>query len=275
MAAETATGHTTEAQARPRSPLPALRVVEARARSARRTMRSAVVSALLNPILYLLAMGLGIGAVVDPAAAAGLPGGSYLSFLAPGILVATAMQVASSESLWPVMVGLEWHRSYHGIAATPLRPVDIVLGHVGFCLLRVAAAGALIGVVVVAVGAAPAVGTALAVGVAVLVAAAFAPMVTAFTSSVRSHAAMTALYRFAVMPLFLFSGTFFPIDRLPAAFQAAAPVSPLWHGAELARLAALGAPSAWPVVGHLAVLLTLCVVGVALSERAFRAVLHR
>jgi lipooligosaccharide transport system permease protein len=254
---------------------PAFSVVEARARSARRTISSAIVSALLNPLLYLLAMGYGIGAVVDPGAAAALPGGSYIAFLAPGLLVATAMQISASESLWPVMVGLEWNRTYDGIAATPLRPVDITLGHIGFVLVRVALAATLVGAVIVLVGAAPAVGVAGAVAVAVLIAWAFAPPVMAFTAAVRSHAAMTALMRFGVIPLFLFSGTFFPIDRLPAAFRAVAPVSPLWHGAELARAAAVGAETAWHPVAHLALLLLLGVAGTVLAERALRKVLNR
>lgn len=243
--------------------------------TARRTIASAVISAFLNPLLYLLAMGLGIGAVVDPASAATLAGGSYIAFLAPGLLVAVAMQISASESLWPVMVGLEWNRTYEGVVATTQRPADLVLGHVVWVLLRVALGSGLVGVAIVLVDAAGALGVVGAVGIAVLVAWAFAPLVMAFTATVRSQAAMTALFRFAVVPLFLFSGTFFPVDRLPQAFQAVAPISPLWHGAELARLVAVGAPSAWPPLLHATVLLTLGVVGTVLAERGMRKVLTR
>ncbi len=259
----------------PSTPTRVTSVLAGRVRAARRTFRSAVASALLNPLLYLLAMGLGIGAVADPGQAAALPGGSYLAFLAPGLLVATAMQLAASESLWPVMVGLEWRRTYHAIVATPVRPVDLVLGNLAFIVLRAGAAGLLIGVVIVALGAAPPLGTLVAVGAGMLVAAAFTGLVTAFTARVRNHQAMTALLRFGIVPLFLFSGTFFPIDRLPAALQAVAPLSPLWHGAELARLAALGTDPAWPAAGHLAVLVGLAVLGAALAERKIRELLTR
>ena len=255
--------------------LAAGRVLEARLLAARRTLRIAITSALLNPLLYLVAMGLGIGAVADPAAAEALPGGSYLAFLAPGLLVASAMQLAASEALWPVMVGLEWHRTYHAAVATPLRPIDVVLGNLAFVLVRAALAGLLIALVIALLGAAPLGGAVAAVGVAVLVAGAFAAPIAAFTAQVRSHPAMTALMRFGIVPLFLFSGTFFPIDRLPGALQAIAPISPLWHGAELARLAALGEATAWAPGWHAAILLALIVVGAALAERPMRAVLCR
>lgn len=270
-----ATDTHTDTRATPSALARATSVLEGRALAARRTFRSAVASALLNPLLYLLAMGLGIGAVADPAQAAALPGGSYLAFLAPGLLVATAMQLAASESLWPVMVGLDWRRTYHAIVATPARPLDVVLGNLAFIVLRAGVAGLLIGVVIVAVGAAPPGGTLVAVGAAMLVAAAFTGLVTAFTARVRNHQAMTALLRFGIVPLFLFSGTFFPIDRLPAALQAVAPLSPLWHGAELARLAALGTAPAWPAAAHLAVLATLAVVGAALGQRTIAERLTR
>ena len=254
---------------------PAVRVLEARLLAARRTLRSAVTSALLNPLLYLLAMGLGIGAVADPSAAADLPGGSYLAFLAPGLLVASAMQLAASESLWPLMVGLEWNRTYHAVVATPLRPVDLVLGNLAFVLVRAALAGMLIALVIVVLGAAPIGGALAAGGVAVLGAGAVAAPIAAFTAKVRSHPAMTALMRFGIVPLFLFSGTFFPIENLPAPLQAVAPVSPLWHGAELARLAALGAPTAWHPGAHTGILVGLLVGGAVLAERPIRAVLCR
>lgn len=254
---------------------PALRMFESRAIAARRTLRSALVSNALNPLLFLLAVGYGVGAVVAPDEAAALPGGSYLAFLAPGLIVAVAMQLSASESLWPVMVGLEWQKTYHATAATPLRPRDIVLGHLLWVMARAAVAGVLIGIVVATAGAAPPAGVAAVVPVAVLVATAFAGPITAFTAFVRQGEALTAAFRFAVIPLFLFSGTFFPIERLPEAAQPVAIVSPLFHGAELARFAALGAPTAWPPLAHVLLLLALTVGGAALAVRHVARVVQR
>ncbi|QBI19754.1 ABC transporter [Egibacter rhizosphaerae] len=254
---------------------PALRVLEGRAIAARRTFRSVVVSNAANPLLYLLAVGYGVGAVVDPGEAAGLPGGSYLAFLAPGLMVAVAMQLAAAESLWPVMVGLEWQKTYHATIATPVRPRDIVLGHLGWVICRAVLAGAIIGVVIVVFGVIEPLRALVAIPVGVLVATAFAGPIATFTALVRNGEALTTLFRFAIIPLFLFSGTFFPIDRLPDAVQPIAAVSPLWHGAELARLAALGAPTTWPAAAHLAVLAGLTVVGGVAAARVVGRVLRR
>lgn len=253
---------------------PALRVLEGRAIAARRTLRSALVSNALNPLLYLLAVGYGVGAVVDPGEAVALPGGSYLAFLAPGLVVAVAMQLAASESLWPVMVGIEWQKTYHAAAATVLRPRDIVYGHLLWVMARTVVAATLIGVVVGVAGAAPPSGIAAIVPVAVLVAVAFAGPITAFTAVVRNGEALTAAFRFAIIPLFLFSGTFFPIERLPEAVQPVAVISPLYHGAELARLAAHGAPTTWPPAAHVVVLAALAVAGTALAVRHVARVLQ-
>ena len=106
------------------APLGALRVVERELTIYRRLWKSAFFTQFLSPILFLGAMGVGLGGLVDErnADVAGL---RYLVFVTPGIMAAGAMQSASAESLWPVLGGMKWIRHFHGMVATPLRPVDV------------------------------------------------------------------------------------------------------------------------------------------------------
>src|SRR5215472_12873597 len=102
----------------------------------RRTWRGSIYSGVLSPVLYLGAMGLGLGTLVDAHGTAGLGGVSYLSFLAPGLLAASAMQTAMGESTYPVFASLKWLKTYHAAIATPLRPVDLFRGHLLWTTLR-------------------------------------------------------------------------------------------------------------------------------------------
>ncbi|MDQ3128741.1 MAG: ABC transporter, partial [Chloroflexota bacterium] len=106
------------------------RVVELRAMQYRRTFRASIFSSFLNPVLFLLAMGVGLGTYVDQSGTAtqALGGLSYLQFLAPGLLAATAMQTAAFESTFPVIGGLSWQKTFHAMYATPVSARDIVVG---------------------------------------------------------------------------------------------------------------------------------------------------
>ncbi|MGH2684392.1 MAG: ABC transporter permease, partial [Actinomycetota bacterium] len=126
----------------------ALRAAEASAITYGSTWRGSVFSTVVSPVLFLAAMGLGLGALVDDGGAVGGQGPSgpptgvgapdYLSFLAPGLLAAAAMQTGAFESLWPVMAGIRWRRSYHAMLATPLGAADIARGHIVWATARVA-----------------------------------------------------------------------------------------------------------------------------------------
>ena len=112
-----------------------MRVVESGARVYRRTWRASVISTFLNPVLYLLAMGVGLGSLVDEGGGADL-GMPYLTFLAPGLLAATAMQTGAGDASYPVMAGLKWRKTYHAALATPIGVPALVLGHLGWVALR-------------------------------------------------------------------------------------------------------------------------------------------
>ena len=125
-------------------------------------------------MLFLAAMGLGLGTLVNDSATAGLGGVEYVVFLAPGLLASTAMQTATFESAWPVVGGLKWMRTYFAQAATPLSPADIALGHFFFVTLRVFLASCAFFVVMALFGAVTSWTAVFAIPVAVLTGLAFA-----------------------------------------------------------------------------------------------------
>ena len=114
----------------------ALRVFESRARVYRKVWRGSVFTGFLSPVLYLLAMGLGLGQLVDQNL--GVDELSYLTFLAPGLLAATAMQTGAGEGAWQVMAGIKWLKTYEATLATPVNVDSLVYGHLLWSTARVA-----------------------------------------------------------------------------------------------------------------------------------------
>jgi lipooligosaccharide transport system permease protein len=246
----------------------ALRVLEGYARTYRRTWKGSVATTFVAPVLFLAAMGLGLGSLVDRGGDAALPTASYLAFLAPGLLAASAMQTAATDTTWPVMAGIKWLKTYHAALATPVGPRDLLTGHLAWVLVRVLFAAAVFAAVMVAFGAAPPARAALAVLPATLTGLAFASLITAFSASRDNEYALASLHRFGVVPLYLFSGTFFPVEQVPELLQPLAYVSPLWHGVELTRAAALGTAPAWSAAVHVGILVAAAVAGFPLAVRA-------
>jgi lipooligosaccharide transport system permease protein len=244
----------------------------------RRNWRATAVSSVLQPLLFLLAFGVGFGSLVDGtgSAAAATGGADYLVWLAPALLAVSAVQSAAFESTYPVLSGFKWQRVYHAMTAGPISPAQVALGHLAWVSVKLAGAGAIYIGVIAVVGGVASPGIVVSLLVAVLTGAAVASLITAFAATVENEgAAFNALFRFVVIPMTLFSGTFFPVDRLPGWVQPVAWVSPLWHGTELARSAALDRWTPLATVVHLAYLLALLALGVALSTRFFARRLAR
>ena len=232
-----------------------LRVVETQARAYRRIWRGSVITTFLNPLLYLAAMGVGLGVLVDDGSGRdALEGLDYLTFLAPGLLAASTMQAGAGDGSWPVMGGIRWWRTYEGILATPVSVRDLVAGHLLWVTVRLLMVSVIFGVVMVLLGAVD-VGSAFqAVVPAVVTGLAFAAPMTAFSSWTEDHTGLTNVFRFGIVPMFLFSGTFFPITQLPGWTHPLAYLTPLWHGVEWTRAWALGLSptfSAWTHFGYL------------------------
>ena len=245
------------------------RVLEHRALQYRRTFRASIFSSFGIPALFLTAMGLGLGGYVDRSQDAVLHGLTYLQFLAPGLLAATVMQTGSFEASFPILGGLQWNKIFHAMFATPIRPADIVYGNVAWIAFRLSLVGGVFALAIVAFGASKSALVVLAVPGAVLTGLAFATPMMAFTATQRTPDRFATLFRFGVTPLFLFSGTFFPIESLPTFLQPVAWVSPLWHGVDLCRQLMLGTVAETPLLAliHALVLVAITVVGIAVAMR--------
>src|SRR6266568_7760826 len=119
----------------------------------RRTWRGSIYTSVLSPVLYLGAMGLGLGTLVDAHGTSSLGGVSYLAFLAPGLLAASAMQTAMGESTYPVFGSVKWLKTYQAAIASPLRPADLFHGHLLWTTLRLTMNSAVFLAVMAAFGA--------------------------------------------------------------------------------------------------------------------------
>jgi len=232
--------------------------------------RASLVSSVLNPVLYLAALGVGLGALVDRSDPAGLDGVAYLTFVAPGLLAATGMQIAAGEAGQPVRGAVQWTKAYHAMLATPLEVRDVLQGHLLWILFRVATSCAIYAGVMAAFGAFDSPWAVLALPVAVLTGMAFAAPVAAFAVTQDRDLGFAVLSRFVIVPMFLFSGTFFPIDELPGALEPIAYVTPLWHGVDLARELSLGAAGVGSALLHAGYLGLWVIAGTAVAAINFR-----
>jgi lipooligosaccharide transport system permease protein len=206
-------------------------------------------------------MGVLLGAYIDESTANLNGAPTYLDFIAPGLLAGTAMQVAVSEAMWPVMAAIKWDRTYHAMLATPLRVVDIMVGHLSYIFVRLVVTCVAFVVVLSLVGTLPTAGGALlALLAALLTGMALAAPVYAYSAGAENEQGFPLIYRLGVMPMFLLSGAFFPVWNLATPLEWLAKVTPLYHGVELCRMAALGEWRLMALV-HLAYLSALGAVG--------------
>jgi lipooligosaccharide transport system permease protein len=230
----------------------------------RRTWRASALSTLVLPLLTMLGFGVGVGGFV----AAGVDGVDYLDWLVPGLIASAAVQTAIGESTWPVLSSFEWLKVYFAQAAAPLRVADIVTGHLAFVLFRVLLSAAAFLLVAALFGTLHAVWSLAVLPLAVLTGLAVAAPVMAYSASVTSDSYLAILMRFAVLPMALFSGVFFPVESL-GVLRWVAYVLPLWHGVELSRAATLGIPPGWGGLWQLLYLFGWGAAGWFLAVRRF------
>jgi lipooligosaccharide transport system permease protein len=248
-----------------------IRVLEHNAMVYRRTWQGSVLSTLLSPVLFLAAMGIGLGGYVNRGAGAGQLGGvSYLAFLAPGLLAAQAMQTAAFETTYPIMGKIVWDKLYDAMLATPLSVRDLIAGELEWLTVRLLIACTAFLAVMTAFGAMASPLGVLALPVAILTGIAFGAPIMAFSATQKRDSGFNVIFRFGITPLFLLSGTFFPLDRLPEVVRPIAWLTPLYHGVALARQLTLGQLDPPAAVAHLAVLAAFAVAGCALAALSFR-----
>jgi len=238
-----------------------------------RNWRGSVVISVANPLLFLIAIGAGLDRLISPDNST-LQGVSYLAFFAPGMLAAASMQNGIVESAFPVSRAKTVGGSYKVAAATPLEPVDILAGHVLFMVVRITMSAAAFLVVMVAVGASPSPWVILALPAAVLTGLAFATPCAAWSVTLDDPARIGSLFKWVVMPLYLFSGTFFAVEQMPEWLRPFAYASPLWHGADLCRSLSLGTPTWGRSLLHLGYLTACVVIGLWFARRTYPRNLH-
>ncbi|SER65930.1 ABC transporter permease [Actinokineospora terrae] len=234
----------------------------------RRNWRSSAVSSVVEPVLFLLALGLGFGSQIQPSAATG--GLPYVQYLAPALVVASALQTAAFESTYPVLAAFKWNRTFLGIASTPITSRQLAMGQLLWIFLRLSVSSAAFLVVAALLGAVTSVGVIGSLFAALLTAMALAAPLVAYSASLDTEGQQfSAIFRFIVVPMTVFAGTFFPVDQLPAWVRPIVWLTPLWHGTELSRASAFGTGELLPVLGHLVYLTALVVIGARLAVRTF------
>jgi len=253
----------------------AIRLVERNALVYRRIWRGSFFGSFLQPTLFLLAIGVGLGGLIDRGGAH-LPGGTdYLHFFAPGLLASSAMQTASFESSWPILGKFTWHHNYEAITSTPMVVTDLVLGELGWIAVRQFIVATAFLLVLTAFGIPRSPYAVLAIPAAMLTGLAFSAPIMALAATMKTNGNFNVLFRFGITPLFLFSGIFFPLSRLPHWLQRVAWFTPLFHGVELVRGFILHTLTVSDGLAHAAFLAAMLVTGAIVATHTFRARLEK
>jgi lipooligosaccharide transport system permease protein len=229
----------------------------------RRNWRATVVISILNPLLFLFAMGAGLGRLVDRNTAPDtLHGMAFLAFFAPGLLAASSKQTAVIEAMRPVFMAVRPGGSYRSATAGPLDTDDVLAGHLLYMALRIATSAACFVAVLLCFPVLRTTALLWLVPAALLTGLAFAAPLAAWVATLQSGEPMSAVFRFVIMPMYMFSGVFFPAEKIPAALRYVVYCTPLWHGTELCR-------GQRPLL-HAAYLGALAIAGVLVARRTYR-----
>jgi lipooligosaccharide transport system permease protein len=250
----------------------ALFVTEARLRNMLKWVWLIIAIAIANPVLYLVSIGLGLGSFIDQnAGSAGVDGVSYLTFLAPALLATAAIQGALDESVYPTLEGFKWNKIFFSMNATPLSGNHIAMGVFFNSLIRVVFTTVLYWLVMLAFGVLESPRAWLAIFTAVMAGAAFGAFMQALAGLLENeNLFFTLVERFIIMPLFLFSGTFYPLSSMPVFLQWIGWISPLWHATELGRWLTYGSEiSTQMLFVHFIFLNSILVAGIIASRRIF------
>ena len=230
-----------------------------------------LVSGIFEPVFYLLSVGVGVAQLVGDVE---LPGGklvSYTVFVAPAMMAASAMNGAVYDATFNLFFKLKYNKLYDAVLATPVTPVDVAVGEIGWALMRGSFYSATFLVVMLAMGLVTSWWAVLALPAAVLVGFAFAAMGTAATTYMKSWQDFEYV-TLVTLPMFLFSATFYPLSTYPEALQWVVRLSPLYHAAALLRELTTGAVTGGSVI-HVAVLAGLGLVGVLVTGRRLEKLL--
>lgn len=247
-------------------------VAEHRIREMTKWLGAILVTSFGNPIIYLLAIGIGVGSLVDSnTGGQGINGVSYLTFLAPALLATAAIQAAMDETSFPTLEGFVWNKSFYGMNSTQLTAGQIVDGVMIAAFVRAFLTSATYLVVLYLFGAVTLEAMPLLFLVASLAGMSFGALMLAATSFVKEDDGFFAIvYRFIVTPMFLFSGTFYPLEQMPVFLQWIGWLSPLWHSTNLSRALSYGLEvPGWLLIVHVVFLIGSFVIGMWIGKRQF------
>ncbi|MET8762707.1 ABC transporter permease [Lentzea sp. NPDC004782] len=233
----------------------------------RRNWRATAVSSFLSPLLFLLALGFGFGSQVQSTALIG--GVPYLQYLAPALVVITAVQGATFESTYAIMSSFLWQKTYIGMVATPITPAQVLYGQVLWNGVQLFARSAVFVVVAAVLGAAAGPAVVWSVLFATLAGLAFSCPLIAYSATLDKPDSFNVIFRFVLMPMTLFTGAFFPVSQLPGWLLPLVWLTPAWHGIELARGTTFGTLGLLPALGHVAYLLAMASAGLFFAARSF------
>jgi lipooligosaccharide transport system permease protein len=231
-----------------------------------------VVSGFVEPVLFLLSFGYGLKDLVGDITVAGQPVG-YVAFIAPALLATSAMNGAIYDSTMNVYFKLKHDRLYHGMLATSLGPMDVALGEISWALLRGFAYAVGFMAIVAPLGLIPSVWGILAIPAAVLIAFGFASFGMAVTSYMKSYQQLEVV-NVVLLPMFLFSGSFYPLSVFPEWLQTVIRLFPLAHAIDLVRGLTLGNIS-WALLGHAMYFVVMIVVGLFFTTKRLNALFMR
>jgi lipooligosaccharide transport system permease protein len=233
----------------------------------------AIVSGFCEPLFYLLAMGVGFGGLVGEVVGPGGEPISYVAYVGPALLAASAMNGAVYDSTFNVFFKFKYAKLYDAMLATPLGPIDVAIGEIAWALLRggMYASGFL--AVMLGMGLIASPWALLALPAALLVAFSFAAIGMAATTFMRSWQDFD-LVQLALMPMFLFSTTFFPLSVYPEVVRILVQCLPLYHAIEIMRALCTGLVGL-SILGNLAYFVVMAGIGVVVAARRLGVLLLR
>jgi lipooligosaccharide transport system permease protein len=222
----------------------------------------------LQPLMFLAAMGIGVGGLLNATNPHAFGSAGFIGFLGPGLMGATAMQTATFESTYPIMNKIMWGRNYEAMLSTPLNTRNILFGELGWIGFRLGTVSTVFLSVLAIFGVTKSPLALLAIPVVMLIGAGFSSWLIAFAATQRNDIGFSWVFRFVINPLFLFSGTFFPLTQFPTVVQVIAWFTPLFHGVELLRGLILANLDLIAAPWHVAYLLAFAGIGTLLADRS-------